>query len=479
MSSIDSSSFTRIDPSSWNQSAINRIRYGNLSDASTGLNPKGNTAFRNRMTELLKENGISGDISFGRNGEGKFILLQAHEDKEKIENLLNSDEQLRQILDDPANTYDLSKGGLFYTNGYDSAHFSEQAKKMYEEREKNGQAAFASSAEDTAKVMEWDANRQTKLVLAPGQKLETNSNMLMVSQSDSWGNVDPASLRFAKTDAVKDLANARNWLETEITSLLDKAGIDTSKLSGVIFSPSGNGIGVQVNQKGMSEKDRQTIESILNNPENEQVAKIFKRYWGEVNGVANDLKRATGLNDTDWAEIMASGGDLASVDNDGMKALLANDPELAGALNSLFNGGSGFLASTYSVSSREEAKKAIGGLGGAIDSLVKGLQAGGDIGAGLSSREIADLKKNLSVEGQSDGAYKVGGTKNSKLLSVIGEYVAHYLSGPFADGLKAGGLLNQALGLGKADDNVSFMFNYLNDKPNATMQYGDGKQQKV
>lgn len=476
MSSINGGGYSQVNPAHL-KAVTYRAQFAKLPDMSTGLNTKGNSEFRTRMQEVLKENGISGTISFSRNEQDKFVVDGNHPDKEKIENLLNNDEKLTNIRNDPANAFDFTEGRTKST-GQDSAYFSEQARMMYEQRANNGQGTYASSVEDTAKVMEWmNKPNGVRAALAndPFMKIEQYQSPLTAGYSGDAEKVDISKLGQVKSDVIEDLASTRNWLETEISSVLEKAGIDTSKLSGVKFGMSGGKVGVLVNQAGISEKDRQTIESIINSSDNQQLAKVMERYLGEANLLSSQLQKATGLNDADWAEVMASGGDLTNVDNDGMKALLANDPELASALSSFFNGGSGFLANAQMGSSRESAQNAVRGLGIAINSVV----TGGASSIGLSAQEIEDLKKNLSVEVHSDGSYKVGGTQNSKLLSVIDSYVSHYLSGSFAEMLKSGSLLNQALGGAKSGDGVMFTFNFQDGKPNASMQYGDNEKQSV
>lgn len=471
-------SYSQINPNSLKSFAW-ATRAG-LPDMSTGLNPKGNAAFRSRMREAFQENSISGnisDVSFSRNADGKFVVNGDHPEKGKIENLLNNDEKLNQIRNDPANAFDFSEKGSSYSNNYDSVYFSEEAKALYEQRAKNGQSAYASSIEDTAQIMEWVNRPVGGDILArlnSGEKLSTNISPLSAGYVADE-EVDISKLSYIKSDAIKNLAKTRNWIETEVTALFEKAGIDTSKLSGVQFADSGGKIGVVANQQGISEKDRVKMESILNNPDNAQLAKVMKRYMGEANITGAQLQKATGLNGADWTQVMASGGNLASVNNDGMKALLESDPELASALGSLYNGGTGFLANSQAPGSGEDVKKTVGGLAGAIESVVKG----GASSIGLTGKEIESLKNNLSVEVNSDGTYKVGGTNNSKLLSVIDDYVRHYLSGSFGDFLKSGALLNQALGKGDANEGVSFAIAFKDGKPNATIQYGNGEKQAV
>ncbi|MCC8180645.1 MAG: hypothetical protein LIP23_07035 [Planctomycetes bacterium] len=425
---------------------------------------------------MLKENGIAGTVSFGRDGQGKYILLQDHPEKDRIESLLNSDDQLKQISRDPANTFDFTQEGRFYSNGYDSAYFSEQAQNMYEERAANGQSAYASSVDETAKVMEW-LNKpnavQAALRADPFMEIKTHVSEIGLPGLDE--EIDIANLKYAKSDTIKDLAATRNWLETEIAALMKKAGIDPAKLSGIQFTQNGNGIGMLVNQEGISEDDRATILGIINSSENGQLSQVMKRYLGEANAVANELQAATGLNDTDWAEVMANGGDFASVNNSGMQNLLSADPDLSTALRSLFSGGSGLLATGQAQSSRENAQNAVRGLGTAIQSVIDG----GAASIGLSAREIADMKENLVVNVNSDGSYKVGGTSNSKMLGVIDTYVNHYLSDAFGKYLESGALLNQALGKSNAADGVGFTISFKNGKPNAAMQYGNSEPEKV
>ena len=474
MSTVTGGNFSQMNPIAFKKATF-RAQFAKLPDMPTGLNEKGATAFKTRFKEILKERGISGNITFGRDETGKFVLTGDHPDKKAVENLLNNDETLKQIAKDPAHAFDFSaEAGDDDTNGYDSAHFSEEARRMYEERAAKGQNPYASSAEDTAKVMEWMDNPhgiQAAIRENPYMELPIHTQSL---SSANEKTADIKDLQYIKSDVIKELAQSRDWLENEVTAILEKAGIDTSKLSGIQFTENGGKVGMLVNQKGVSGEDRKRILSVLNSPENEQVAKVMKRYLSESNSVARDLQLATGLNDADWAEVMAGGANLADVDNEGMQALLSGDPELAAALSSLF-GGSGLFANTQAMSSSDQANNAAKGLGFAINSVI----TGGEASIGLTKQEIADLKENLTVEVSNDGTYKVGGTSNSKFLSVIDNYISHYLSGGFGKGIQSGLLLNQALGKGDASNGLSFILNFQNGIPNGTVKYGNGEEKSL
>lgn len=477
---------------SWSQvdrsvlaSAFARSRYKNNQDGATGLNPQGNAQFRNRMAEIMDENGITNDFSFGQNKDGKFVVMQQHPDKDKIESLLNNDEKLNQICNDPNSIHDTSKGGS-KANGKDSSYFSEQAKQLYDERENNGQSApYASSAEETARVMEWMANQSRKSMhnFAPGGPLPVITNTLHVVNADAAGGVaktpnkpfDPDEYTYLQTDTIKDLVSTRNWLETEIVDLLEKNGISANDLEGVKFGINGGGISVLAGQEGISRDLGDKIDGILNDPNNQELNSVMKRYLNVAGSVSSQLQRVTGLNDADWQELMAGGKSLADIDNEGMKAILNNDPEFESALRSLLTGGSGFLSGTQDVSSTESGDNVGRALGGTIWRGV----VYGKTDLGLSEKDVDNLAKNLRIEVDTgSGNYNVSGTNNNKLLSLIDTYMTHYLSGPFADRLNAAQTMSQAL-TGSKDNGVKFTFSFENRKPQTTIQYGDRQTKKV
>jgi hypothetical protein len=461
------------------------VRTG-MRDRSTGLNPKGDREFRARMDELMKENGLSSDFAFGQNGEGKFILLQPNANKAKIESLLNSDETLQQIRNDPAHAStppeaksgEPSNGSTYYTNGYDSAHFSEEARKMYEEAAKNGEdAPYASSAEDTAAVMEWMAGKESShwvLDLPPGEEIPIMQTGLAFEAAREAEPLAPEDVAFLKSDKIKELEKTRTWLETEIKAILEESGIDTKDLKGIKLGTNGNGVSVLAGQEGVSKDVIDRINGILSKPENKQLKSVMEKYLGEADSVADELRGVTRMTDADWAEIMAGGKRFSDVDNEGMKALLAADPELESTLASLFNPDS-FLSPTQEGSSRDVAGNAARGIGGAVWSAVEVERMTG----GMTEAEVDELEKNLKINVKDDGTYEVSGTNNEKILAAIANYIPHYTSGPFAEWMKSGALLNEALGGAKAGSGILFEINFNDRRWNATMQYGDDPAQDV
>ncbi len=461
------------------------------------LNDQGDAAFRTRVNALLKENGIDENVGFGRvkgsislgmGEDGKHVVVGDHPDKQKIEDLINNDEQLKQIKADPANAY-FQKGAAQTAEAAgaegDSAFFSEEARLMYELRAKEGEQAYTSPQEETAEVMEWmdrrDFKKRLREHLANGGEIKVMTNTLTTFEEDEMSanpNFDFSDTGILQSGDMKEFLNARSWMETEVKALLEKAGIDTSKLSNIKMAVYDGGkleISKET-QEGLTEEDRLKIQTVLNAPGNEELRNVIGRVLGDEQIISGTLQRATGLSLTDWAQVAKeSGGDLASVNNEGMQKLLENDPELAAALNQLI-GGTGIVGNTYlPPSAHEEAEHAVSAFGYAVSTVVNGAAES----TGMTPQEIEELKKNLVVEGDSSGNLKISGTKNQRFLNAVQELFNHYTSGIFGDFLRRGSFLNQALGLGNAGDGVNFSMTFPKGVAEATFAYGDGEKHSV
>lgn len=362
-------------------------------------------------------------------------------------------------------------------SGGDSAFFSEEARLMYELRAKAGEQAYASSQEDTAGVMEWMNGRNEATSLkafnASGGELQIMTNTLNESQMPADENFDFSNVGILKSEDMKEFLNARSWMEAEVNAVLEKSGIDVSKLSGVKMAVRDGVLRVDQGQENLSEEDRLKIQTVLNDPANKELRNVIARVQADEEIMSNTLQRATGLSLTDWAEVaQESGGDLANVNNAGMQKLMESDPELAAALGQLV-GGKGIVGNTYlPPSAREETENAVSGFGYAVSTVVNGAAES----TGMTPKEIEELKKNLVIEGDSSGNLKISGTNNQRFLNAVQELFQHYTSGIFGDFLRRGSFLNQALGLGNASEGVKFSMTFPKGVADATFSYGDGEK---
>ncbi len=459
---------TRIDPSKYGREFMWRAKHNDVSNMLTGLNPTGQNKFETRVKEIFQSFGVTDVTGFGKTGDGKFILLQDHPKKEAIENALNSDAALKEILEKPDHTYDLSKGGLFATNGYDSAHFTAEAMKLHEEWKSRGRETTAT-VQDTAMMLAMEAGVQFKSVLTLEQEKE-----LMETGTTSVSKEAPSIPSSLNSEKINELLSQQKYLERELKSVLKKAGLEPDSIKNVmmfvrnVYDKNSPGSKSDVNAFNVSKEEAATIEDVLNLPENAQLVSMLKTYTDEATKISGELQAATGLSDRDIADIMKEGVALEKINNEKLQNLLAEDPELATALRGFLQEGS-FLTNLSGESSKQKAELAVHGLEHAIMTALQNFKHS------MSAEEYNELRQNLVVTASSDGSYAVSGTSNKEVLKAINEFAAHYTSGVFAEDLKKGEAYHQALNGTDGSTPATYTITFADKEgPTSVVQWGGG-----
>ncbi|MCC8166316.1 MAG: hypothetical protein LIQ31_09230 [Planctomycetes bacterium] len=459
---------TPIDPSKLNRELLWKAKHNDVSNLLTGLNPYGQNKFESRMKQILSDFGVTDPIGIGKNAEGRFILFQEHPEQEAIQEAINSDATLREILDNPDHSYDISKGGLFATNGYDTAHFTAEAMKLHEEWKNKGTPVEAT-VEGTAKMLAMQAGYKFKPVFTLEQEKE-----LMETGTVTFSEEAPGVPSSLNSESINKVLEQQEYIETELKSLLKKAGIEPDSIKNVmmfvnsIYDKNSPNSKSDVNAFNISKEDAATIQDILEKPENATLVSMLETYVGEARKITSELEAATGLTDRDIADIMKEGVGLRNINNEKLQGLLSEDPDLAEALQGFLQEGS-ILSNITGQSSRQKAELAVHGLEHAIMTALQNFKQT------LGVKEYNELRQNLTVTASSDGKYSIAGTSNKEVLKVLHDYAAYYTSGTFAEDLKKGEAYHQALNGTDGSTPATYTITFADKEgPTSEVQWGGG-----